>query len=257
MIGVIINYCSNEHMFIRHTLKECSKFSEHIFVSYGSHLYDGSPETLDETLIQDFPRVKFIEYTVDIHTPHDKLEGVVRRPTAYWCNLARWQGVQAMPLNIQWMLFIDADEVPEGDRFKQWLDKTDLDNNSLYKLANYWYFKEPTNQSQTWEDSVLMVPRKHLTRSSVFHDDERDGILKVTQLKQNRLVVGNDSAPMFHHYSWVRSRDGLIKKIKTWAHRDDIFSGANAEAIVDHIYRNDDVNDIVHNYKYNKVSSRI
>jgi hypothetical protein len=257
MIGVVINYCSNEQMFIRHTLNECSKFTKDIIVSYGSQMYDGTPETFDETLVKEYPHVRFLKYEVDLTLSPDKLEGVVRRPTAYWCNLARWQGIQAMPLHVEWILFIDADEVPEGTKFQTWLNNSSLDDRSLYKLANYWYFKEPTNQSQTWEDSVLMVPRKHITRAAVFHDDERDGIVKVTNLKQNRMVHGVEGTPMFHHYSWVRTKEGLIKKIRTWAHRDDIFNGADAEAVVNYIYRNDDVNDVVHNYTYNKVTSRI
>lgn len=243
MLGIVINYCSNERRFIEACIEECTKVTEHIIISYGSHLYDGTPEVFDTTLITRYPHVRFIKYEVDITLPNSKLEGVVRRPTAYWCNLARWQGIQAMPLHVDWIMFLDADEIPDGERLKQWMNTTTLNSKSLYKLANYWYFKEVVNQAEVWEDSILLMPRWSLTRSSVFHDDERDGIIKVTGLPQNRMVVGTDGLPMIHHYSWVRSKEGLIKKLTTWAHRDDLFNGADAMGIAEYIYRNDEVKD--------------
>lgn len=253
MLGVIINYCSNERRFIEKCIEQCSLVTSDIIVSYGSHLYDGTPEVFDATLVTKYPHVKFIQYQVDLEIPAENLEGVVKRPTAYWCNLARWQGLQALPLRAEWVLFLDADEIPEGDALKLWLNQAHLDDKSIYKLANYWYFKEETNQATVWEDSILLVPRKHLTRACIFHDDERDGIIKVCGLRQNRMVIGPHCRPMIHHYSWVRSKEGLVKKLKTWAHRDDIFSGADAEGMVNYIYKDDEVNDIVHNYDYIQV----
>lgn len=252
MLGVVINYCSNESMFIESILKECSKFSKDIIVSYGSHTYDGVPEKMD-IAVQDYPHVDFVEYQVDLS--RTGLTGVVKRPTAYWCNLARWQGIVRLKerKHVEYVLFIDADEVPEGDKVNAWLANTVLNPQTVYKLANYWYFKSPENQATEHEDSILIAPIGLLTETKVFHDDERDSIFRFCGEFKQRMIKGLGGTPMFHHYSWVRGREGLLKKMQTWAHRDDIFKGIDAENIIQYIYRNNDVNDVVHNYLYNKV----
>lgn len=259
MIGVVINFCSNERLFINHVLEQCSLFTKHIVVSYGSHMYDGTPDDIKGTLDYlkfKYPSVVFLEYKVDITIPHTDLRGVVKRPTAYWCNLARWQGIQHLKDNVDWFLFLDADEIPEGPVLKEWFEEANLQEQYVYKLANYWYFKTPYNQAETFEDSILLVNKKHLTETSVFHDDERDGIISVSGAPQIRMVMSKNHQPMIHHYSWVRTKEGMAKKLKTWAHRDDLFKNANIESIIDYMYKNEDVNDFVHKYTYTKVVNK-
>lgn len=254
MIGFVINYCSNEQPFIDALLSQCLQVCDSVAVSYGTHLYDGTkedPSYVTEYLKRKYPQVKFIEYKVDVNEDMYKKPGVVKRPTAYWCNLARWKGVEALK-NVEWFFFIDADEIPEASRLRQWLSKTALQKEYAYKLANYWYFKDVSNQATTFEDSILLIHRSHLTDNALFHDDERDGILQVSKAKQHRMVM-LDNVPLFHHFSWVRSKDGLAKKLRTWAHRDDIFRDAPVDQIVGYIYKDDNINDIVHRYQYKKV----
>lgn len=258
MIGIVINYCSLERMFIDALLQQCTQITPHVAVSYGDRLYNGVPE--DTTYVTTFlkrkyPFVKFVPYEVNIAQDMYKLPGVVKRPTAYWCNLARWQGMQALP-NVDWFFFLDADEIPDSERLLAWLKENTLDPAYSYKFANYWYFKDVIHQSTTYEDSILCVHRKHLSKEAVFHDQERDGILEVSAIPQKRMVLGVDQLPMFHHFSWVRSKENLAKKLATWAHRDDLFKNAPIEGIVHAIYRNDEVNDIIHNYTYQRVANR-
>lgn len=260
-LGIVINYCSNERPFLVPLLEQCMNVTQNIVVVYGDKLYDGTPESEDVMIDYyryKYPFIKFAEYTVDLDKKVDKMRGVVKRPTAYWCNLARWIGIKTfqMTTDIDWFLFLDADEIPDGERFQEWLIKNMLDKTHNYKLANYWYFKDPCFQAQTYEDSVLLVHKDQLTEDSVFHDDERDGILKVSGLPQKRMVMGMDNMPMFHHFSWVRGKKGITVKLRTWAHRDDIFKNVDIQQIVKYIYRNDDVNDCVHNYQYTKVANK-
>lgn len=256
-IGVIINFCSNEKPFIHSLLSQCSIFSSNIVVSYGSHMYDGSPEELNEYIAYlkfKYPFVKFMEYKVDLTIPQTELRGVVKRPTAYWCNLARWQGIEYLRDNgIKWILFLDADEIPQGDSMKTWINENMLDERYVYKFANYWYFKLPIYQATQFEDSILLANVKHLTLDTVFHDDERDGIIKVSNALQSRMVMG--ATPIFHHFSWVRTKEGIAKKLGTWAHRDDLFKGADINSVVEYMYKNENVNDFVHNYNYVIVSN--
>ena len=255
---MIVSFCTNEREFLDAVLRECLVFSDEVVVSYGSKLFDGTDEDL--TVVRDFqrryPGVTFVEYTVDPTLDLSVQRGVCARPTAYWHNLARWTAVQALRCRDRWVFVLDADEVPDGARVRAWLAQTRLDRRYTYKCANYWYFKDPTFRSQVWEDSVLLVHRSQLTEAAVFGDYERDHIVGSAPTRLQRRTAGLDGLPMFDHYSWVRSRAGLQHKIANWAHRDDLFRGVDAEGVVNHIFRDENVNDVVHGYKYTVVPNR-
>lgn len=258
-MSVIINYCSNERMFLDPLLKECSKFSDDIVVSYGSHLYDGTMEDLDhiKEYQEKYPNIQFVCYIVDKTIDLSKQKGVQYRPTAYWHNLARWTAIKALKKR-EWVFIIDADEIPEGDLVKHWLDLVGpvLNDNECYKIATHWYFKSPCDQATVVEDSILLIHSKHLTENNIFGDYERDHLIKESKCILRRQIVDDYRQIMWHHFSWVRSKKGLEHKIANWGHCEDIFKGANAKDLVDYIYRDNNVNDIVHKYTYRKVDNR-
>jgi hypothetical protein len=251
MASVLISYCSNEKIFINPLLTECLKFSEDIVVSYGSHLYNGQPEDHQHILELklNYPTVQFQKYEVDTTLDLSKQRGVNNRPIAYWHNLSRFNGKSYLK-NKEWVFVIDADEIPEGNRIKNWLLKTDLTKRCCYKMANYWYFKDPTYQSTTLEDSVLLIHYDYLTEFTLFGDLERDHLIRSSACILLRQTVGFDGKPMWHHFSGVRTKEGLRYKLKTWGHSNEL---SNVDQMVDYVYHNDDVNDIIHNYNYVKV----
>lgn len=256
MASVIINYCSNEKIFLDALLIECSKFSKDIVVSYGSKLYDGSLEDLEhiQEYASKYKDVRFVQYEVNLDLDLKVQIGVVNRPTAFWHNLARYTAVQSLK-NKEWVFVIDCDEIPSGDDVKEWLSKTVLNKECSYKMANYWYFKYPTNQAKTFEDSVLLIHSDHLTAKNIFGDLERDYLIPASGTKLNRMTVGSNKLPMWHHYSWTRSKESLAHKIKNWAHSNDIFKNTDVDKLIEFIYHNDDVNDVIHHYQYNKVEN--
>jgi hypothetical protein len=254
MIGFVVNYCSNEKPFIEPLLHECSKVSTSIIVSYGSHLYDGRSEVAPTELKALFPHVKFVEYAVDCTADLKQMPGVTQRPTAYWHNLARWTGIQALPPSVEWVFLLDADEIPDGDALLRWLTTTLISKKEVYKFASYWYFKTPTNQAETLEESMTLVSRSALTIATVFHDIEREWLFCGARLRQRRMVHAIN--PIVHHYSWARSRTGLATKLRTWAHRDDRYKGVNIEDILNEIFKDEGVNDIVHGYTYKTVPNQ-
>lgn len=257
MISVIINYCSNENIFINTILSECMKFSNDIVISYGSYLYDGTLEDkhhINEYQIK-YPTIKFVEYNVNLTLDMTKQKGVNKRPTAYWHNLARWTAVCALKNKNTWVFVIDCDEIPEGERVKEWLSKTIFDEKYCYKIANYWYFKSPQNQALTLEDSVLLIHSKYLTSDNIFGDNERDHLIPSSGCILKRQIMGVDNKPLFHHFSWYRTKKGLKHKISSWAHQNDIFKGIDVDALINYIYKDDNVNDIIHKYQYIKIDN--
>jgi len=252
MASVIISYCSNEQIFLDSLLKECLKFSDDIVISYGSHLYDGTPEDIKHIneYKDKYPTIQFIEYKVDIKLDLYKQKGVKKRPIAYWHNLARFNGKCHLKKK-EWVFIIDSDEIPEGVEVKKWLTNFKLDKKNCYKIANYWYYKYPTNQAKTIEDSILLIHYDYLNEFTMYGDLERDYIISSSGCILDRRIMGLDNKPIWHHYSFVRTKDGLKHKMKNWGHKDDFY---DVEKIIDYINKND--NDIIHNYEYIKVDNK-
>lgn len=256
--SIVINYCTNEAAFLPILLRECCKISDEVIVSYGDKLYDGTIE--DHSALQSlksaFPGVTFSEYTVDVSLPVSQRKGVMKRPTAYWHNLARWNGLRHV--SNDWILLLDADEIPEGDRFAEWFVKSSahLDESCAYKIANYWYFKSARYRAVQIEDSVLLMHASHMTEDNIFGDNERDHLIAASGAKLVRQLSDARGTPMFHHFSWVRTRDGMMTKLTNWAHRDDMFSTVTPQNMADYIFGSDAINDIVHNYTYNVVDDK-
>ncbi len=228
MLNIIVNYCSNEKPFIVPLLQQCRLvLNAQVIVSIGTHMYDMTPE--DSTLIAElqtqFPEVHFIWYSVDTACPLPPRNPLLQRPNAYWHNIARITGWNhARKTNDDWVLFLDADEIPDGPRLHHWVQTVLplLPTDFAYKLGNYWYFREPIYQATILEDSPVLIHTSRLSTQVLMTDHERDGILAASHTKCIRHVVDQDKVPMIHHFSWVRSKDSLLKKIRTWGHQHDM-----------------------------------
>ena len=228
-LGVIVSYCSLEKQFIDVLLGECAKFTKHVILSCGKRLYDGAPEDENHlgSLLDRHPSVGLVRYPVPQAASPRSLH-----------NAARFTGAYVLPACVQWVFVIDGDEVPEGDRVRRWLEGRELRE---CKLANYWYLADVRRRATTWEDSIVLCKKERLADvDRVFTEAERDGLLDGNA--QRRVVM--DGRPMWHHYSWVRSGEGLSRKVQTWGHRDDF---PDAEAVVRAVQLGVDC---VHGYAY-------
>lgn len=266
MLSIVINYCSNESIFIRSLLKQCVNVQEHVYqsltkevkiiVSIGTRLYDMTPESMSHIteLQQEFPSVYFVWYDVTEPCPSYPKNPLQQRPKAYWHNVARMEGFRYV-LPSSWVLFLDADEIPQATHFADWIVNVlpHIRNDIALKLANYWYFRKPIYQATSYEDSAVLIhsTRIALTPESLMTDNERDGICVATQTPVVRNVVHpSDRKPMIHHYSWVRTPDQLLKKVQLWGHQQD----ENWEALLkQELEQPFSGTDFVHGYQYVEV----
>ncbi len=171
-------------------------------------------------------------------------------PAHFWHSLSRLIGVSFLEERIETVLFLDADEVPEGQKFAEWLDCSDYRPSTALKLANYWYFRSPAHQALKFEDSIVLAQRRSLESDILLHRDERDAIYNLLPGPKRRHVVGSDGKPMFHHYSWVRTQDEMLRKVRTWGHRGE----RDWEALVQREFANPfSGTDYIHGYSYREV----
>lgn len=218
-LSTVVNFCSNESRFIQATLEQALLFSQQVIVPVCDHFFDGTPENrkLLEKVYAAFPSCLFVEY------PFQVPKKVLKKadPAHFWHSLSRLIGFSLLAEDVESVLFLDADEVPDGPRFAEWLDCSDYQQHTALKLANYWYFRDSCHQAVQTEDSVVLVQKRALESDLLLHKDERDALYNLLPGPKRRNVTGVDGRPMFHHYSWVRTEEEMVKKVRAWGHKGD------------------------------------
>ncbi len=221
-VASIINFCTNEARFLRACIEECRHFSRQILIPVCTHFHDGTMENyaLLDQIYRAFPDCQFIEFPF---VPNEISPKVFRKisPAHFWHSASRAVACQFLSDEIERVLFLDADEVPEGKRFLAWLDESDYAQHTVLKLANYWYFREPRYRADQLEDSIVFARRGSLDLPVLLHEEERNAIYDLLPHPKKRKVVGLDRKPMFHHFSWVRTKEEMLRKTEKWGHRDD------------------------------------
>jgi hypothetical protein len=249
-LRVFVSYSSLEREFARAQFGALTQLIAHVHqrdittrcevtVSVGDRLFSGEPE--DEAhiawLISEYPLLSIVRFRV----PAGADIAASPVPAYELHNASRARGVQRAMNELRgsgdfWALFLDGDEIVEPGPFAEWYTSTARkESNALsFKLANLWYFLDPTIVSEELEDSVLLVHSSLLEDAAALHHPrERDGILEVASRNgvapPARNVVHRGGRPMFHHFSWVRGssttgdsgRAGLLRKVANWGHSAD------------------------------------
>lgn len=241
-IASIINYCSNDFRFFRAVVKEALKFSR-VYIVAADHFFDGSEENIKllDFSFSLFPECKSVIYPF---VP-GKFNSI-----HLWHSFSRLVGFELLDKDIEYVLFLDADEVVDGSRFLEWLSKGEYQKFNVLKLANYWYFREERFQALTFEDSIVFARKKKLSKKNILHENERDAIFELMEAPKIRGVLGLDLQPMVHHYSWVRTKKEMLKKVKSWGHRED----KNWEALIEKEFSGEfSGKDFLHGYSYKEV----
>lgn len=205
-ITTVINYCTNDYQFIRDCVEQASLFSHEILVPYSTSFFDGTEENEDllkQTILEN-PKARFLHFDFDSTKNVNSL---------YWIAFARYHGWKNSSGRTDFILFLDADEIVDGKSFVDWLAIYPLNRLNAVKPANYWYFRETRFQALTYEDSTVLVRKKLLTESMFLDKNDRGNIFSGIPEPKQQMVLGDHSKPMIHHYSWVRTKEGMLRKI--------------------------------------------
>ncbi|KPA18185.1 hypothetical protein MHK_001648 [Candidatus Magnetomorum sp. HK-1] len=222
-ITTIINYCTIDYAFIHKCIDMAMNISDEVIVVYGDNFYDGTPEQqylIEKTILTNaHTGARFISLHVDPD---------YQAPQHFWPNAMRLFGWKAQKRQSEWVLFLDADELVDDIEFLNWIENTDHYVDA-YLLAQYWYFREPMYRATSYEDNTLLI------KNSVIHPKfimegytlpnetnikERHG-LWLSVPKKEQMQKSIEKFPMIHHFSWVRTYQQMLKKVKAWSHRGD------------------------------------
>ena len=222
-IGTVILATTDDIQFLYKLIDQTLIFSSQIIVSFGSHFYNGEPE--NEVLINELNEYyinKGIVSIVRYNIPSDYIENTNVNINNYWHCHGRWCGIQQLNKTVEYVLLLDADEIPEGQLFLSWLNTYNYINYDCMKLANYLYFREPIFRAKNIiEDSIVFIKKCHADNMNLtMQTCERSSTYDLCVGNKTRSIC-NNNVPMFHHYSWVRTYKQMIRKVESWGHRKD------------------------------------
>ena len=243
-LASIINYCTYDYDFIKSCIEHVQPFSSQIIVPVSDHFFDKVPE--DRKLLEKTYRENknsgaiFIEYRFDINTT---------KPSRHWHNFSRYVGFLELNEDIDYVLFLDADEIVDTDKFEKWLESCQYSDFVAFRLGAYWYFRSPKFQATTYEDSAALVKKSILNRDLLMKADEERASFSnlLNSPRKTTLYMGLDNLPMVHHYSWVRTKEQMLRKIKSWGHNKDKDWELLVEKEFTHPFNG---TDFVHGYNY-------
>lgn len=251
-ISVVISYSELEDIFLKPLLKQCLNFSNDVVVVSYNKLFNGGGNNLNyaSNIINQYQNVRLEVLNLPAYVPH----------TNYYHNLMRTVGTHFC--GYDYVLHLDADEIPD-DSFCNWLEE-DWHPDGIYWFTSYWYFRDPIYRAKSWEAFGLLANKKDLDWD-VWLKTERKQILykKPIYSQKNKyrfnsfdggfqLDILKYDKPMIHHFSWVRKKEDLLKKVKNWGHKDD----RDWIKLVEEEYsRPFNGTDFVHGYNYDVVDN--
>lgn len=248
-LGFVVSFSSNERPFLEAQISQLYKCHEDVQIVYsvGTHLYDMRPEVDLVT-----PLIETLDYSSKVSVVRYPVDADVSKIPRKYHNLAREAGVSRLSEDVEWVIFLDADEIPDSLAFSQWYSQlhTNLQNTLVYKLACYWYFVKPTWRATTIEDSIVLVHKSQLTPDALRDPLERDGIVNKCLGGHMRMIKSLQNRPMFHHFSWVRRVEQVIHKVKTWGHKGDRGDWVDVVERTWSLREPPPEGDFIHKYKY-------
>lgn len=84
--------------------------------------------------------------------------------------------------------------------------------------------------------------------------DERQQLFNNTLINGDYIpILSEEGNPIVHHFSWVRNKEDMLKKVKNWGHNSD----KNWINLVEKEFsRPFNGTDFVHGYEYNIVENK-
>ncbi len=247
-----ISYCTNDYRFLRKCVEEARIFSEQILIVVCDHFFDGEKENraLLEKCYQEFPDCTFIEFEFlkdELYSPYLLRSSKDPDWKSCWHSTPRYISFFYLDARCEQVLFLDVDEIFEGERFLNWLKNGCYQDHTAMRLQAYYYFREARFRATQRHNLSLWSLRKVLEPHMLMSSDDRWGIFGAIPGKKKEFVLGEGDLPMVHHYSGVKTKEEWIKKSASWGHSWE----KNWLELIEENYRSDFAGkDFTHGHNY-------
>lgn len=222
-LATCISFCTYDYRFLRKNIEEVSHFSDQIIVTASTHFFDGRPENQEllEHCFAEHPDVLFVQFAYrpdTVYTPYRTSSPAEGDWGLYWHSIARMVAVPFIEEAIETVLFLDSDEICEGIRFKERLEAQGKSPFNAIRLGCIPYGVLPSQRGKGVNQVLpLLVPKRELRPLSMIQPGDRMGIFRA--IDEPKSIDERPSC--IHHYSWVRPRAELERKVESWGHRSD------------------------------------
>lgn len=224
-ISTIINYCTNDYRYLKLCTEAVKSFSSEIIIPVCDHLFNGEKENrflLNRSYAEN-PDCMFVEYTYPFTKPYGSNPSITPDDVNYkhyMHSTSRYLGYLASSTQSEYVLFLDVDEIVDTDRFIKWLNEFEYAKHDALRFFNYFYFRNETYRSKSGHSvNALLLKKSSLNDpEKILTIHERRGLYLELETDETPIMLGIDGAPLFHHYSWVRTKEELEKKVTTWGH---------------------------------------
>ena len=234
MISVVISYCNNDFKFIEENIAQAKKFADDIIIVFCRYGFDGIKEDI-ETLNKLF--------SVSVGCRLYEIPFTTGQSNKYHHNLMRYEGVKIAQND--YILFLDADEIMEGELFNQYISEKKYLDYDVISFKCYWYFRERQNRAVQTEQAAVLCKKSICDYSYIFSEAERwEFFNRKLKFLENETF---GEKVLCHHYSWVRTKEEMLKKVRCWGHKDERNWVALINEEFEHEFRK---TDFIHKYNY-------
>ena len=270
-IATVISYCSTDYRWIKSCIEHAKPFSKQIILPVCDHFFNGEDEDreiLDKTYKEnsDVELIEF-EYNPDSYrglglqrlsnpfAPNRYMMDIDPKEVWFWHQIQRLTGFKSVNEDIEYVLFLDADEIVDIEKFYNWLNTFPYKDFNAIKFEAYWYFRDVRFRAlQTEGFGITMVKKSELSDEAFFmHDSERENFTTFVEGNRQVHTLSLDGTPMIHHYSWVRTHDEMLKKVRTWGHSRDKDWSVQVNQEFERVFVPGRDKDFVHNYDFIEV----
>ena len=275
-MATIINSWTHDYKWLRPCVEHVKEFSKQIIVPSLDHFYNGVLEDTEliEKSKRENPEAEFVEFEWnpslykdaglqrlnDPFTPVKYMIDIKGDEAWFWDQMSRLMGFNQVSEDVEYVLFIDTDEITDTKRFIEWLDKFPYRDFNAIRFDSYFYFlstKYRALQTEEW-NGITLLKRSALEQDVFFkHDSCRLNFVNFMPGQRQTKTVGLDGQPMFHHYSWVRTKEEMLAKVKSWVHHKDRDWISQVETEFQRTFNPKTDKCFVHEYSYVEVEPHI
>ena len=237
----MIRFSSIDDPFIDKCIDNVLPFSNKVILTAFNKLWDGTDDLPGINKIIERNKNKNVDFEIiDI----DTINTLNFTYHSEWLVLA----MKSIKNSAPYILFIDGDEIADTHLLSRWKNNFRGDIYTM-RFKNYYYFREPIYQSDELENSPLLISNSFL--DFLIKCDYHTSLIQPWD--RNFFSFGGkiyEDGVIFHHFSWVRTKEQMLKKVKTWHHKND----KNWVQLVEKEFSHEfDGTDFVHGYRYKQV----
>lgn len=231
-LATILSYCSNDQQFLYENLSVLTKFSDKVVLPLLSHFWNGEeeiPNFFEDTrtfCAENFgDKVEVITYTATV-------EEVKAQRSWYWESFTRQLALDHIKNHKpEYVLMVDADEIFEVEEMQRWLQNLFTQETvpwDTIDFTSYYYYRTPKIRDANYMQGKLCFGKLFKFSSLLVGDPEKLTTVNLFNY-EGRPVIGvkgvaarkDDGSPFLHHFSYVRNKEQMKKKLKTFGHNGD------------------------------------